>query len=100
MAVCLAMTAPRPGSHRSHVESGALVLPRGRTSCGNSHGLFGHEQTEVEPDDSTLWARTRTEDADAFTALFRRHAKPIYDYCFRRLGVGPTSRASSAVISA
>jgi RNA polymerase sigma factor (sigma-70 family) len=40
----------------------------------------------VELDDSTLWARARAGDADAFTALFRRHAKPIYNYCFRRLG--------------
>jgi RNA polymerase sigma-70 factor (ECF subfamily) len=40
----------------------------------------------VEIDDSTLWARARAGDADAFTALFRRHAKAIYNYCFRRLG--------------
>lgn len=35
--------------------------------------------------DSALWARTREGDADAFTALFRRHSKAIYNYCFRRL---------------
>jgi RNA polymerase sigma factor (sigma-70 family) len=35
--------------------------------------------------DSTLWARSRTGDADAFGELFRRHAKDIYNYCFRRL---------------
>ena len=36
-------------------------------------------------DDSTLWTRSRAGDADAFTALFRRHSKTIYNYCFRRL---------------
>lgn len=41
---------------------------------------------EMEPDDSILWARSRQGDADAFTALFRRHAKPVYNYCFRRVG--------------
>jgi RNA polymerase sigma-70 factor (ECF subfamily) len=40
----------------------------------------------VELDDSTLWTRSRAGDADAFTLLFRRHAKSIYNYCFRRLG--------------
>jgi RNA polymerase sigma-70 factor (ECF subfamily) len=40
----------------------------------------------MELDDSTLWAHARAGDADAFTALFRRHAKAIYNYCFRRLG--------------
>lgn len=35
--------------------------------------------------DSVLWARSRAGDADAFTALFRRHSTTIYNYCFRRL---------------
>lgn len=39
-----------------------------------------------EPDDSLLWARCRKGDPDAFTTLFRRHAKLIYNYCFRTLG--------------
>jgi RNA polymerase sigma factor (sigma-70 family) len=40
----------------------------------------------MEPDDSTLWTRSRAGDADAFATLFRRHAKAIYNYCFRRIG--------------
>src|SRR5579863_4553475 len=36
--------------------------------------------------DSVLWARSREGNADAFTALFRRHSTTIYTYCFRRLG--------------
>jgi RNA polymerase sigma factor (sigma-70 family) len=40
----------------------------------------------MQPDDSVLWARSRAGDADAFAALFERHAKAIYNYCFRRVG--------------
>lgn len=40
----------------------------------------------MEPSDASLWARSRAGDADAFGLLFERHAKAIYNYCFRRLG--------------
>jgi len=40
----------------------------------------------MEPDDSVLWERSRGGDADAFALLFERHAKAIYNYCFRRVG--------------
>ncbi len=40
----------------------------------------------MEPEDSILWARSRAGDADAFGLLFERHAKAIYNYCFRRTG--------------
>jgi RNA polymerase sigma-70 factor (ECF subfamily) len=52
---------------------------------GNLDARFGHKQ-EVEPSDASLWARSRAGDADAFGRLFERHAKSIYNYCFRRLG--------------
>jgi RNA polymerase sigma-70 factor (ECF subfamily) len=40
----------------------------------------------VDPDDSDLWSRARTGDADEFGSLFERHAQTIYNYCFRRVG--------------
>lgn len=40
----------------------------------------------MELDDSILWSRSRAGDADAFALLFERHAKAIYNYCFRRVG--------------
>jgi RNA polymerase sigma-70 factor (ECF subfamily) len=40
----------------------------------------------MEPSDSVLWARSRSGDAEAFGLLFERHAKAIYNYCFRRVG--------------
>lgn len=40
----------------------------------------------MEPSDASLWARSRAGDPDAFGLLFDRHARAIYNYCFRRLG--------------
>jgi len=37
-------------------------------------------------DDTTLWARSRTGDREAFGLLFERYAQAIYNYCFRRVG--------------
>ena len=52
---------------------------------GNRTAVIGHEGA-VDPDDSELWSRARTGDADAFGSLFERHAQTIYNYCFRRVG--------------
>ena len=52
---------------------------------GNPTRLVGHERA-VELDDSVLWSRARSGDADAFGVLFERHARTIYNYCFRRVG--------------
>jgi RNA polymerase sigma factor (sigma-70 family) len=37
-------------------------------------------------DDSVLWSRSRAGDAEAFGLLFERHARTVYNYCFRRVG--------------
>ncbi len=54
-------------------------------TLGNRIALCGHEQV-VEPEDSTLWSRARAGDAGAFGLLFERHARTVYNYCFRRVG--------------
>lgn len=46
----------------------------------------------MEPSDADLWARSRAGDADAFGLLFDRHAKLIYNYCFRRIGNRETAQ--------
>jgi len=51
----------------------------------NQIALSGHEQV-VEPEDSSLWSRARAGDTDAFGLLFERHARTVYNYCFRRVG--------------
>lgn len=46
----------------------------------------------METSDAELWARSRVGDVDAFGRLFDRHAKLIYNYCFRRTGNQATSQ--------
>ena len=52
---------------------------------GNPTCVVGHEEV-VEIDDSVLWSRARAGDTEAFGMLFERHARTIYNYCFRRVG--------------
>jgi RNA polymerase sigma-70 factor (ECF subfamily) len=40
----------------------------------------------MELEDSVLWARSAEGDTGAFALLFERHARAIYNYCFRRVG--------------
>jgi sigma-70-like protein len=53
--------------------------------AGNPPPPGGHKQA-VEVDDSVLWSRARAGDSEAFGLLFERHARTIYNYCFRRVG--------------
>jgi RNA polymerase sigma-70 factor, ECF subfamily len=55
------------------------------TIGGNPIGVAGHTKG-LEPSDADLWARSRAGDGDAFGLLFDRHARLIYNYCFRRIG--------------
>src|SRR5712691_3358610 len=36
--------------------------------------------------DDELWSEAAKGDADAFGLLFERHARGVYNYCFRRTG--------------
>jgi RNA polymerase sigma factor (sigma-70 family) len=56
----------------------------------NSTGAFGHVK-DVKPSDAELWTRSRAGDPDAFGVLFERHAKLIFNYCFRRIGSRETA---------
>jgi RNA polymerase sigma-70 factor (ECF subfamily) len=73
----------RVGRGASYELDGLIVEVTG--GGGNPTLCFGHEK-EMELDDSILWSRSRTGDTDAFALLFERHAKAIYNYCFRRVG--------------
>jgi len=59
--------------------------PRSMMGFGNATADIGHER-DVGPKDSVLWVRSRGGDTDAFGVLFDRHARTIYNYCFRRVG--------------
>lgn len=59
--------------------------------------MIGHTK-EMEPSDADLWARSRAGDADAFGLLFERHARVIYNYCFRRTGDRATAEDLLSVV--
>lgn len=52
----------------------------------------------MEPSDADLWARSRAGDRQAFGTLFERHAKLIYNYCFRRVGSWATAEDLLSVV--
>jgi len=52
----------------------------------------------MEPSDADLWSRSRDGDRDAFGALFERHARLIYNYCFRRIGSWATAEDTLSVV--
>jgi RNA polymerase sigma-70 factor (ECF subfamily) len=64
---------------------------------GNSKPAIGHDEA-MEPDDSALWSRSRTGDADAFGVLFERHASAIANYCFRRTGAWATAEDLLSIV--
>jgi RNA polymerase sigma factor (sigma-70 family) len=66
-------------------------------SVWNSSAAFGHEAV-MEPSDADLWERSRAGDPDAFGMLFDRHAKVIYNYCFRRIGNWVTAEDLLSVV--
>jgi RNA polymerase sigma-70 factor (ECF subfamily) len=52
----------------------------------------------VEVDDPLLWSRARSGDSAAFGLLFERHARTIYNYCFRRVGNWATAEDLVSVV--
>jgi RNA polymerase sigma factor (sigma-70 family) len=65
--------------------------------AGNLARPVGHEQA-VEVDDSVLWSRARTGDSEAFGMLFERHARTIYNLCFRRVGNWATAEDLVSIV--
>lgn len=49
-------------------------------------------------DDSLLWQRVRTGDAEAYGLLFERHADAIANYCFRRVGDWATAEDLLSIV--
>lgn len=52
----------------------------------------------MEPSDADLWARSRAGDSAGFGLLFERHAKLIYNYCFRRVGDRATAQEMLSMV--
>jgi RNA polymerase sigma factor (sigma-70 family) len=52
----------------------------------------------MEPTDQTLWAQAQAGDAAAFGALYHRHARAVYQFCFwRTADAGLAEELSAAV---
>ena len=47
-------------------------------------GRSGHHLVVAALTDPELWRRAREGDGDAFGALYDRHARAVYNFCFRR----------------
>ncbi len=61
-------------------------MPIWSRSWANDAEAIEHiSEAETEMDDATLVAAAR-EDAAAFTQLYRRYFRPVYRYCYIRLG--------------
>lgn len=53
-------------------------------SIRNSPDRADIEEAMLEPSDAELWRRAGAGDHTAFGDLYDRHARSIYNYCFRR----------------
>src|SRR5262249_1525570 len=72
------------GAYPRARELSTVVRPRASIS-GNSACGAGHIE-DVERSDADLWERPRAGGAFAFGLLYDRHARSLYNYCFRRVG--------------
>jgi RNA polymerase sigma factor (sigma-70 family) len=51
-----------------------------------------------EPTDAALWRRAAAGERDAFGLLFERHARTVYNYCFRRTGDWSQAEELTAIV--
>jgi RNA polymerase sigma factor (sigma-70 family) len=51
-----------------------------------------------EPTDAALWARAAAGESDAFGTIFERHARTVYNYCFRRTGDWSQAEELTAIV--
>jgi RNA polymerase sigma-70 factor, ECF subfamily len=51
-----------------------------------------------EPTDAALWQRAAGGETAAFGTLFERHARTVYNYCFRRTGDWSQAEELTAIV--
>jgi RNA polymerase sigma factor (sigma-70 family) len=51
-----------------------------------------------EPTDAVLWQRAAAGETDAFGTIFERHARVVYNYCFRRTGDWSKAEELTAIV--
>lgn len=67
-------------------------------SQGNSSVAADTQWVMDEPTDAVLWERAAAGDAAAFGTLFERHARTVYNYCFRRTADWSLAEELTAVV--
>jgi RNA polymerase sigma factor (sigma-70 family) len=58
----------------------------------------GHEEVMGEPTDAVLWQRAAAGEVDAFGTIFERHARTVYNYCFRRTADWSQAEELTAIV--
>src|SRR5919109_3327625 len=48
--------------------------------------------------DAALWQRAAAGETDAFGMIFERHARTVYNYCFRRTGDWSQAEELTAIV--
>lgn len=64
----------------------------------NSRRPADTERVMDEPTDAALWQRAASGEKDAFGLLFERHARSVYNYCFRRTGDWSQAEELTAIV--
>jgi DNA-directed RNA polymerase specialized sigma24 family protein len=54
--------------------------------------------SQVMDNDKELWDRVRAGDAAAFGALYERHGRAVYQFCFRRTSDAALAEDLSAAV--
>ena len=65
---------------------------------GNSAAPADTEEVMSETTDAALWARAAAGETAAFGTLFDRHARTVYNYCFRRTGNWSQAEELAAIV--
>ena len=58
----------------------------------------GHEGDMDELTDAALWQRAAAGETDAFGTIFERHARTVYNYCFRRTADWSQAEELTAIV--
>jgi RNA polymerase sigma factor (sigma-70 family) len=87
----------KPASSSVHQAETATVESTSGSTRGKTLPPADMEQV-MEPTDQALWAQAQAGDAAAFGALYQRHARAVYQFCFwRTADAGLAEELSAAV---
>src|SRR5439155_12710089 len=65
---------------------------------GNPSGAADTREVMGELTDAALWQRAAAGETQAFGTIFERHARTVYNYCFRRTGDWSQAEELTAIV--